>query len=1122
MQKLAEICVRRPVFATMLILSLTVVGLFSFKTLGVDLFPKIDLPTVTVTVVNPGASPQEIETEITDKIEGAVNTISGIDELRSTSVEGVSQVFITFLLEKNADVAAQEVRDKVNLAIPDLPETAEEPIIQKLDTDAAPVLRIAVSAPRSLREVTDVADKQIKERIESINGVGQVQIVGGRQREIQVWVDPDKMRAYNVTVAEVAAAVRAQNLEVPGGRVDEGTRELTVRTLGRIPDPASFNDLVVANRGSYSVKVSDIGYVEDGAEEQRTQARLNGQPAVTLIVSKQSGQNTVAVADEVKARLAEITPTLPAGFRAEVVGDQSIFIKASLEAIETHLVEGGILAAIVVFIFLWSFRSTFIAAIAIPTSIIATFGLMAAMGYTLNNITMLALTLMVGIVIDDAIVVLENIYRFIEEKGMPPFQAAIQGTREIGLAVMATTLSLLAVFLPVGFMGGIVGRFMSSFGFTSSFAIAVSLLVSFTLTPMLAARLIKREADPLPAGTGSEPSEGDAPVTLAEESRVVADDQGPEQNIFDEESRDQRFALREADEAGEGHKEQSAQVVPKHERTSKESRFYRPIDRTYTVMLTWSMRHRWAVVLMCLVVILSIVPLFMFVGKNFLPVDDQSQFEINVRVPEGYTLPVTSTLVEKIAADVRQLPGVTDTLVTVGGGQQELVNSASIYVRMSPIKERNVTQDQVMVRARTEVLAKYLQQYPDQLRTSVQQVAAISGGGFRNADIQYVIGGPDLQRLTKYSEELLAKMKTIPDVVDADSTLINGKPELRVQIHREHAADLGVRVGDIAQALNTLVAGQKVSTFNAGTDQYDVRVRATGQFRASVEGLKRMIVPSTKIGWVSLDNLVSVEEGAGPSAIDRLNRQRQVTLLANVRPGGSQAAVINRMNQFVKELNIDPAYKTGLAGRSKELGRAGYYFMLAFTLSFVFMYMVLAAQFESFVHPITILLTLPLAIPFGILSLLVTGQTVNIFSGLGLLLLFGVVKKNAILQIDHTNELRARGMDRMDAIIQANRDRLRPILMTTIALVAGMMPLVLSRGPGAGTNRSIGVLVVGGQSLCLLLTLLAVPVFYSLFDDLARIRIFARIGNALSGSFAWARRKTATATASLFSLITRQ
>src|SRR5215475_7459094 len=481
MQKLAEICVRRPVFATMLILILTVVGLFSYKSLGVDLFPKIDLPTITVTVVNPGASPQEIETEITDQVEGAVNTISGIDELRSTSVEGVSQVFITFLLEKNPDVAAQEVRNKIELIINDLPVTAEQPIVQKLDTDAAPVVRIAVSASRSLREVTDIADKKIKQQIESINGVGDVQIIGGRRREIEIWVDPDKMRAFNVTVAQVADAVKAQNLEVPGGRVDEGARELTVRTMGRIVEPKDFNDLIVASRGTYSVKLSDVGYAEDGAEEPRTEARLNGQPAVTLTVSKQSGQNTVAVADAVKERLVEISKTLPPGFKTEVVGDQSIFIKASIESIQTHLIEGSILAAIVV--------------LAIPTSLVATFGIMAAMGFTLNQITMLALTLMVGIVIDDAIVVLENIFRFIEEKGIPPFQAAIDGTKEIGLAVTATTLSLLAVFLPVGFMGGIVGRFMSSFGLTSAFAIAVSLLFSFTLIPMLAARLIKRSDD---------------------------------------------------------------------------------------------------------------------------------------------------------------------------------------------------------------------------------------------------------------------------------------------------------------------------------------------------------------------------------------------------------------------------------------------------------------------------------------------------------------------------------------------------------------------------------------------------------------------------------------------------
>ncbi|HEY8412930.1 MAG TPA: efflux RND transporter permease subunit, partial [Pyrinomonadaceae bacterium] len=549
---------------------------------------------------------------------------------------------------------------------------------------------------------------------------------------------------------------------------------------------------------------------------------------------------------------------------------------------------------------------------------------------------------------------------------------------------------------------------------------------------------------------------------------------------------------------------------------SKESRFYRPIDRGYTKLLTWSMAHRWVIVVACVLVIVSIFPLFIFVGKNFLPVDDQAQFEVNVRAPEGSTLAATSTLAERIAVDLRKLPGVTDTLTTIGGGQQEQVNVASIYVKLTPIEERKIAQQQLMVRARSEVLAKYQQQYPGQLRTSVQQVAAISGGGFRNADIQYVIGGPDLKKLTEYSDKLLAKMKTIPDVVDADSTLISGKPELRVVIDRARAADLGVQVGDIAQALNSLVAGQKVSTFNAGTDQYDVRVRAVGQFRTSAEGLERMIVSSTKVGWISLNNVVRVEEGTGPAAIDRLNRQRQVMLVGNVRPGGSQAAVIQKMNEFAKEVQIDPAYTTGLAGRSKELGRAGYYFLLAFVLSFVFMYMVLAAQFESFIHPVTILLTLPLAIPFGIVSLLMTGQTVNIFSGLGLLLLFGVVKKNAILQIDHTNQLRERGMERLEAIIRANRDRLRPILMTTIALVAGMLPLTIATGPGSGTNRSIGVLVVGGQTLCLLLTLLAVPVFYSLFDDLARSRVWGRMRNGAHVIFGRVRRRAASAATSLF------
>ncbi|MBK6722594.1 MAG: efflux RND transporter permease subunit [Acidobacteria bacterium] len=1063
MQWLAEVCVKRPVFATMLILSLVVVGAFSFLSLGVDLFPKIDFPTITITVVNPGASPEEIETEITEKVEEAVNTISGIDELRSTSIEGISQVFVQFVLEKDVNIAAQEVENRVQTVIPNLPETAEQPTVQKLDTDAAPVLRITVSAPAAIREITELAKKRIKEPIESVNGVGQITIIGGQERQINVWVDPDKMRSYNVTPAEVSGALKIQNMEFPSGRLDEGQKETSVRTVGKIQKVDEFADVVVATRGAYQVKVKDLGYVEDGAEELRSEARLNGQPAVTLIVAKQSGQNTVATARAVKEKLNEIIPTLPKNYQIRIIGDNSIFIENSLAAIEEHLIVGSILAAIVVFLFLWSFRSTFIAGLAIPTSIISTFALMYAMGYTLNSITMLSLTLMVGIVIDDAIVVLENIYRFVEEKGMNPFQAAIEGTREIGLAVLATTLSLMAVFVPIGFMQGIVGRFMSSFGLTASFAVLVSLIVSFTLTPMLAARLIKaKKHDP---EKELEEIKGDGMI--------------------------------EQKEAGDSHY----------------TGWFRAVDGIYATMLRFSMAHRWVIVTLCILVFVSIVPLFMVVGKNFLPVDDQSQFEVSVRVPEGSSLTASSQMFERIAAEIRKLPGVTDTLATVGGGQQQVVNAGTIYVKLSDIKDRAKSQEILMADARDMIAAKF----PPELRTGVQQVQAFSGGGFRNANVQFMISGPDLKKLEEYSAKIIAKMKTIPDAVDVDSTLISGKPEVRLEVDRATAADLGVRVGDVSQALNTLVAGQEATTFSSGTDQYEVRVRAINPYRTSIEGLKRVIVPSSKLGWVTLDRVVTSSTGTGPSSVDRTNRQRQVTLLANTKPGGSAASITSAIDSYVKELNLPAGYRNGYVGQSKEMGKAGFYFLLAFALSFIFMYIVLAAQFESFIHPVTILLTLPLSIPFGIFSLLVMGQTVNIFSGLGLLLLFGVVKKNAILQIDHTNHLRSQGMSRYDAIIQANRDRLRPILMTTIALVAGMIPLVISSGAGAGTNRSIGVLVVGGQSLCLLLTLLAVPVFYSLFDDLAEMRIFSQVNRFGSWLFGGLKRRVATTATSLFS-----
>ncbi len=936
MHSLAQLCVRRPVFATMLVLSLVVVGVFSYFSLGVDLFPKVDIPTVQVRVEDRGASPEEIETEVTKKIEDAVNTISQVDEVRSTSSEGQALVIITFELSKNGDVAAQEVQNKVNLIANDLPQTAKTPVVQKFDPDATPILQVAVSAPRSLRDVTLIADKQIRQKLENASGVGQITIVGGARREVHILVDPDRLRAYNLTVNDVFNAIKQQNLELPGGNLNAGARELTIRTTGKVIDVEQFNQIAVATRNGYVVKVRDIGFAEDGYEEPRTSARLNGVPAVTLVVSKQSGANTVATANEVKQRLKEITATLPRDIRTQVIGDQSVFIEAAVDSIKRHLVEGSIFASIIIFIFLANWRTTLIAAIAIPTSIISTFALMAAMGFTLNQITMLALTLMVGIVIDDAIIVLENIYRFMEEKGMTPFQAAIEGTREIGLAVMATTLSLLAVFLPVGFMGGIVGRFMSSFGFTSGFSIAVSLLVSFTLTPMLCSRFVR---------------------------------------------------------------------APKHavgDHSSKDTGIFKWLDGHYTRMLTWSMAHRKVIMGLSVLTVLSIVPLFMLVGKNFLPADDQSQYNVLIRTPEGTSLAATTQVAERVAQQIRQLPGVESTLMTDGGSADASVNNASIYVKLTDVSQRKASQLDLMQKTRA-----LFRNFPQDIHTGVELVSTI-GGNQSNADVQYFIEGPDLDKLAHYSDALMAKMKQIPGIADVDSTLRSGKPEVGLDIDRARAADLGVSVLDIEQALNTLVAGQVASTFNANEDQYDVRVRAQEQFRGSVEGLAKITVPSVnKRSSVGLDEVVHMRAGTGPSSINRIARQRQVTLTCNVLPGGSQAGVLAAMNRAVTEIGMDPDYRTGLAGASKELGRTGYYFALAFSLTFIFMYIVLAAQFESFIHPITILLTLPLAVPFGIVSLLIAHQTVNIFSGLGLLLLFGIVKKNAILQIDHTNGLRA-------------------------------------------------------------------------------------------------------------------
>ena len=1018
---ISEICIRRPVFTWVLVAIPVVLGMVSYFELGVDLFPKVDFPVVSITANLPGTSAEEMEANVTKVIEESVNTISGVDEVRSKTREGFTSLVVQFTLEKNGDVGAQEVRDKVSSILKQLPQGMEPPIINKFDLDSAPIMTIGVSGRRPVRDVTEIARLQIIERLQTVPGVGAVFMSGNRSRAINVIVDTDKLSSYGLSVEDVRLALANQTLEVPGGIVDQGHRELVLRTLGRVQKSSQFADLIVAQRKGYPIRVRDVARVEDTIEEPRGLTRLDGLNSVSLFVQKQSGTNTVAISDTVQERLAEIIKALPPDIKIELTQDQSRFIRESMQELKFHLLLAGVLVAGTILLFIRDWRTTVIATMAIPTSIIPTFLFMSYMGFTLNNITMLGLILAIGIVIDDAVVVHENIFRHMEEYGKDSVTASRDGTSEIALAVLATSLSLVVIFVPIAFMGGMVGRFFSSFGLTVAFAVMMSLFVSFTLTPMLCARFLKLE-----------PAEA-------------------------------------------GHAK------------SKDGFIWRLTDSGFGFALRWAMRHRVITLGLCLLVILSTGPIAAKMGFNFVPRDDQSEFQVGFITPEGYTLDRTDQIITEIEGRLAGLPGVRHRFTTIGenngnaGKGQGDVTRGSIYFRILDLEERQYTQFEVMSRARTILL-----DYPE-LRTTVSDVSAMGGGP--NGDtrtFQVSITGPDLIRLGEISDTFKSRLRQVPGLTDVDSTMSMRKPEVQVSIDRDRASDLGIPIQTIASTLNVLVGGQIVSRYKEEGEQYDVWLRADKAFRSNPQGLASLTVPSPEAGAVQLAALTHPTETRGPSQIDRLNRQRTVTILAHPDLISLNDAM-SRAQEIFKGIEMPPGYAVSFGGQAKMLGETGYYFAVALGLSVLFMYLILSAQFESWLHPISILSALPVTIPFGLLSLLLFGQPMDLYAMFGLFMLIGIVKKNGILQVDKTNDLRRAGMARDAAILEANHTRLRPILMTTFMLVAAMIPLALGAGPGAGARASLAKVIIGGQMLSLLLSLLVTPVVYSVIDSFGNL-----------------------------------
>jgi HAE1 family hydrophobic/amphiphilic exporter-1 len=1034
---LSDTSVKRPVFATMLVLVLVVLGVVSYPNIGVDLFPKVDLPIVNVTTRLKGASSEIMDIDVTDKIEESINTINGVKSITSTSTEGSSVVTVEFVLERDIDLAVQDVREKVSVIRSKLPTDIDEPIIEKVDPDATPVMWFALWGERSPRDLSTYADEVLKEQLQKISGVGALRMYGLRLRQARIWIDNDKLRSYGITAQDVFQALQRGNVELPGGYIQSDTKEYTVKIKGEFPDIQQFNNLVVGYHKGVAIKLKDIGRAEDGMEEKRTIGRFNGVSSVNVGIQKQSGTNTVEVVDRVKQELKTIREALPAGMNLDIGFDQSTFIKRSIGEVQHHLVYGGFFAVFAVLLFLRNVRTTIISALAIPTSVISTFAIMNAFGFTFNNMSMLALSLSIGILIDDAIIVIENIQRHIEE-GMTPKEAAFFATSEIGLAVSATTFAIIVIFIPVAFMKGIIGRFFFQFGMTVVFAVMVSWFVSFTLTPMLASLFLKghkKSAD-------EPPGESTWKGTMKWSQRTL-------------------FLKRTS-----------------HAIETK----YLIIEAFYRKILERALSRRKTVLVFAVVIFLLSLFMTRFIGKEFIPSEDQSRFVIRLQTPVDYSIEEVDRMYRGVEETLRGFPEVVSVLYSQGGGLTRELNKANMVVNLKPKAERKKSQDQIKSEMR-----RSLRGIPG-LRASVENVSLI-GGGQRQVAIQYSIRGRDLQNLQGYTREIVAQFAKLPGIVDVDTSLETGKPEIKVFIDRDKAADLGIDIASCAEAINFLIGGEvDVTKFKDESKgrRYDVRARVNPQNRVDPQDIGKVFVKAKDGRLIQLSNIVTLQEGGGSNIINRVDRQRAISIFANLelKPLGQAVNELNGISAKVLTSGYSGRYK----GEADTMAESFQYLMFAMLLGVIMAYMILAAQFESFIHPFTVLLSMPFSFIGAFGALLVFGKTLNIYSFIGLILLMGLVKKNAILLVDFTNVLRERGMTRRDALLHAGPVRLRPILMTTLAMILGMMPIAIGIGEGAETRAPMALATIGGLLTSLILTLVVVPVAYDLFDE-AKTRV---------------------------------